>query len=212
MAPLAQAEEKFQNCGAGFQWYTCQSAGQSYAGCCSVDPCALSGFCPAGSEESGTARTTQSMNIIPMSTSSAANGNNNPFGMTTVYITNGGTTAAAITSVNAAVETPPRGTAPSSGATGGPIPVSAAVGIVVGVLLTGVLAGLCIWGRRKRKKKLGIIKSGKGSQRGSPGSSKGTKSLISRPLPRVIIPRSNASRDSDVFGGTYTFPLAIPTY
>lgn len=200
-------------------------AGQSYAGCCSVDPCNLPGFCPARNEEgSGPVLTTQTMNIIPApSVDSIAGGGGQPAGMTTVYVTTAPTVSLA-TSPNAAlgpatatdtVSAVPAAPAMSTGGGngGGPFPVAATVGVAVGAFTIAALAAVCIWGRWRRKNKLAALKSEKGSRRGSPDSSKGSRSRArTAPALRPIIPSSATTRPFDVFGGMRTsryWPIAI---
>lgn len=216
MAPYHGLGQRFQECGAGYQWYTCQMTGQSYAGCCSIDPCNLPGFCPARNEEgSGPVLTTQTMNIIPApTTDSIPGGGGQPVGMTTVYITNAPTVSFA-TSPNAALgpatatdtvsAVPAVPAVPTRGDKGGPFPVAATVGVAVGAFTIAALAALCIWGRWRRKNKLAAHQSEKGSRGGSPDSSKGSRSRArTAPALRRIIPSSATTRPFDVFGGMHT--------
>ncbi|OIW34987.1 hypothetical protein CONLIGDRAFT_665656 [Coniochaeta ligniaria NRRL 30616] len=47
MAPYLSLSPRYYDCDPGYNWYTCNIAGQSYYGCCSVDPCGSITFCPA---------------------------------------------------------------------------------------------------------------------------------------------------------------------
>lgn len=226
MAPYHNLALRYVDCAAGYQWYTCQRGGQSYAGCCSVDPCALPGFCPVdnreGSEEapaSTSTRKVEPVTVVLTSTTrmtlTTTNSAANPTFFVTTATTETAATETAITSPNAAVAQPtaviPVSSAPTTtaaqaeGHKSSGIPMGAAVAVAVGALIVAVLAALCVWGRWRRKNKNERRKAKKGKSRGSPDSEKGSRvrsrGTSSPPSPTHVF---------DEFGGMS--PLLIANY
>lgn len=139
MAPHPTISRRYYNCDPGYNWYTCNIDGQSYYGCCSVDPCGSASFCPAGRQDLSSvgaglatvATTSTSTSIIfqPLSTYPTLNDNVPP---------------------NVGGPPPPDGdygsaTTISSTYTESPSQAGVAIAATVGTLVFVGLIVICLW-------------------------------------------------------------------
>jgi hypothetical protein len=70
MAPSHSLSRGSYDCNSGYQWYTCDTGGQSWYGCCSINPCASVTFCPVQNQDPKLAES--SSITMPTSTSPVA--------------------------------------------------------------------------------------------------------------------------------------------
>ncbi|KAH8905546.1 hypothetical protein BR93DRAFT_804918 [Coniochaeta sp. PMI_546] len=68
MAPYPTITPRYYDCDPGYNWYICNIGGQSYYGCCSVEPCGSINFCPAEHQDVKSANSGLAT-IAPTSTS-----------------------------------------------------------------------------------------------------------------------------------------------
>ncbi|KAL1875298.1 hypothetical protein VTK73DRAFT_10195 [Phialemonium thermophilum] len=215
---------RYQDCGSGFQWYICKAHGQTYTGCCSVDPCSLPDFCPLDKREPGDTSTTAPVSkgttgTVPfpttrtLQTSSTTTVSTFPSTLTTESggFTNSATSFPAVT---VGSSTSPSADTQSHPRKSTSFPTAAVVGVVVGLLLL-LSAAAFIWyacSRRRRVNKGGRQglrnkNSLDGPENGKPDPEKVAMSSPNEPMSHYpLIQRTSPSHVFDEFGGRHCTP------